>query len=215
MKKRGSKPNMGEIIDKISGVQTIESIKSTLAISRNKAVYLVYLLRKKGYVKTKQDSDNSRIYFISTQNALGGVSYVDIINRYSPIKLSTLEVYKIYGREVSIEETIIYAIKTRKFRYILASLALFKGIKNWREMYRLAKENNLVREIGALYGLVEVILPRIKKINKTFLIYGLPKKSDNFKYILPNLKSKDYSLIEDRWKVFLPFNNSDFKEYLA
>src|SRR3989344_8903934 len=120
----GEKMNMQEIINKLSGIQTIESIKSSLGIDKSKAIYIVYQLRKKGYVITKQDSNNTRIYFIARENLLGGTSYLDILNKYSPIKLFSSEVYKVYGREISIEETIIYAVKTRKVRYILSSLAL-------------------------------------------------------------------------------------------
>lgn len=129
-----------DIINRINGIQTIESIKSALKINNTRAIYLIYRLRKKGYVTTKQGPNHTRIYNISIENALGGASYIDIINKYSPIKLSSSEVYKIYGREISIEETIIFALKTRKLRYVLASLALFKKIKNWNELYRLAKK---------------------------------------------------------------------------
>ncbi len=202
-----------DILKKINGMQTIESIQSALNINRTKAIYIVYRLRKKGYVLTKQTSSNKRIYLISPENVLGGISYVDIINKYSPIKISSSEIYKIYGREVTIEETIVYSIKTHRFRYILASLGLFKRINNWVELYRLAKKNNLIREIAALYNLVEVSFPRIKKMNKLFLHYGKPKESDEFKYIMPNFKSKDYSNIENRWKIYLPFNRKDLIEY--
>lgn len=212
-KETSGKMTILEIMNKISGVQTIKSIKSILNIDRTRAIYLIYKLRKKGYVITKQDSDNVRIYYISLENALGGVSYIDIINKYSPIKLTSSEVYKIYGRSVSIEETIVYAVKTRIFRYILSSLALFKKIKNWVELYRLAKRNNLVREIGALYELVENTLPKIKKIPVSYLHYGLPKKEDNFVYILPLFNSKDYHTIENKWRVYLPFNKEDLMEY--
>jgi DNA-binding Lrp family transcriptional regulator len=213
-KKRKKVLDMNELLNKIRGVQTIESIKNALDIDKTKAIYIVYKLRKKGYVITKQDSGNNRIYFISRENALGGTSYIDVLNKYSPIKLSTAEVYKIYGREVSIEETIIYSLKTRKFRYILASLALYKKIKDWRELYRLAKRNNLVREVGSLYSLIEHILPRVKKIHKIFLYYALPKDNNEYKFIIPNLRSEDYRMIEEKWRVHIPFNKEDLKEYL-
>ncbi len=202
-----------DVVKKINGIQTIKSIMSILNINKSKAIYLVYKLRKKGYVITKQDSHHSRIYFISSQNLLGGESYLDILNKYSPIKISSSEVYKIYGRNISIEETIIYSIKTHKFRYILSSLALFKRIENWSELYNLSKRNNLIREVGALYELIESNFPKVKKINKKFLNIGLPNKDDNFNYIIPNIKSKDFHSIEEKWKVYIPFNKEDLMEY--
>lgn len=213
MKKGAHKVKMKDLVRKLSGIQTIESIRSRLKIDRNKAIYLVYRLRKKGYVLTKQDSDNSRIYFISKENVWGGKSYVDILNEHSPIKLSSSEVYKIYGRDISIEETIVYAIKTHSLRYILSSLALFKRINNWSELYRLAKKNNIVREIGALYTLVEVNFPKIKKINKKFLNLALPTNKGEFRYIIQNLRSKDFYPIEKMWRIYIPFNKRDLAEY--
>lgn len=192
-------------------MQTIESIKSALKVNRIRAIYIVHKLRKKGYVITRQDSNNVRIYYISRENALGGVSYIDILNKYSPIKLSSSEVYKIYGRKVSIEETIVYAVKTRKLRYILASLALFKKITDWTELSRLAKKNNLTREIGALYDLARTTL-RMKKMPK-FYLKRLPKETDKFNYIIPSFKSEDYNSIEKKWKVYIPFNKRDLIEY--
>lgn len=202
-----------DLLRKIGGVQTIAAIKSRLKIDKTKAIYLIYRLRKKGYVTTRQASDRSRIYFISQENVMGGHSYTGILNKYSPIKITSSEVYKIYGRDISVEETIIYAIKTHKFRYVLSSLALFKKINDWVELYGLAKKNNLVREFGALYGLVEITFPKVKKINKLFLRFGLPKEKDNFTYIIPDIKSKDYTSIEKKWKVYIPFNKEDLREY--
>jgi hypothetical protein len=202
-----------DLVNSIKGIQTLESIKSKLNINTKKAVYFIYRLRKKGYVKTKYNSDKRRIYYISPENVLGGTSYVDIINKYSPIKLSSAEVYKIYGRDVSIEETIVYAVKTRKLRYILASLALFKRIDNWDELFRLAKQNNLLREIGALYDLSTIIVRKIKRMDKKFRYHALPKADESYKYILLDLRSGDYKDIEKVWKIYIPFNSADLVDY--
>jgi hypothetical protein len=202
-----------DLITSIKGVQTLESIKSKLGIDTKKAVYFIHRLRKKGYVKTKYDSNKKRIYYISPENVLGGTSYIDIINKYSPIKLSSAEVYRIYGREVSIEETIVYAVKTRKLRYILASLALFKRINNWNELFRLAKQNNLLREVGALYDLSTRVICKIRKMDKKFRYHALPKADEPYKYILPDLRSGDYKDIEKVWKIYIPFNIADLMDY--
>ena len=209
----GTRLNTEKILEKIKGIQTIESIKSTLGISHSKAVYVVYRLRKKGYVVTKQDSNHNRIYSISRENALGGTSYVDILNKYSPIKLASSEVYKIYGHQISIEETIVYSVKTRRLRYVLSSLALFKRIKNWNQLYDLAKKNDLLREIGALYELVEITFPRVKKINRFYLRHSIPKNKEEFKYLIPSLSSKDFSDIEKKWKIYIPLNKIDLMDY--
>jgi len=201
-----------ELLTKISGIQTIKSIVITLNITKNKAIYYVYKLRKAGYVNTKYDKDKQRIYYISAENKLGGSSYIEVLNKNSPIKLASSEVYKIYGQNISIEETLVYAIKTKNPRYILASLALFKKISNWHKLYCLAKKNNVLREICALYDLSLKIIRKVKKMPKKFKNNSLPK-DNNYKYIIPELKSRDYKEIEKKWLIYIPFNKIDLEEY--
>ena len=202
-----------ELLNKIQGLQTLESIKSTFNINRTRAVYLVHRLRKKGYIKTKYDSNKKRIYYISKANALGGTSYIDMLNKYSPVKLSSSEVYRIYGRPPSIEETLVYAIKTKSLRYISAGLSLFRKIKNWNELYRLAKQEDILREMGALYDLALIKVRKIRRMSRRFRNKAMPKRNDRYLYIIDKLKSDDYSKIEERWKVYLPFNHKDLEDY--
>src|SRR3989344_3345247 len=119
-----------EILQKLAGIQTIESVMDILEVDKRMAIYYIHRLRKEGYVKTKRQSNNRRVYNISLDNKLGCKSYYEIINQHSPIKISTPVIYRVYGKEPSLEETLIYAIKTKSLRAILASLALFKKINN-------------------------------------------------------------------------------------
>ena len=130
------------VLKKLEGIHTIETVMDTLEVNREKAVYYIYRLRKRGYVKTKKLSNNKRVYNISFKNKLGGESYYDIINKYSPVKIAKSKNYIIYGKNITLEETIIYAIKTQSFRTILASLILFKKINNWSLLYQLAKKKS-------------------------------------------------------------------------
>lgn len=202
------------LLKKLEGIHTIESIMDLLGINREKAIYYVYRLRKYNYIKTKRLSNNKRVYHISFDNRLKGSSYYDIINKNSPIKIAISKVYKIYGKEPSLEETLIYAIKTKSLRTILASLALFKRIDNWNELYQLAKENLIERQVGALYDLARKIM-KTKRMTKRFRNNSLPKKEDNFKYVILGLmsKEKEFKDIEKRWKIYLPFNKSDLEAY--
>lgn len=133
------------------------------------------------------------------------------MNKYSPIKLATSETHKIYGKKPSLEKTLIYAIKTKDLRKILASLALFKKIKNWSLLYKLAKQNNLKREVGALYDLSRKIM-RTRKMTKRFRNNSLPKTS-SYKYLIQGLKSKDFKEIEKTWKIYIPLNKQDLEDY--
>jgi len=201
-----------DLLKKIEGVQTIDSISSLLNISKEKAIFYIYKLRKEGYVKTKRLSDGRRIYYISLDNKLGGIKYEEIINKYSPIKIVIPRDYYVYRKNLSLEETLIYALKTRSFRTILATLSLFKKTNNWKLLYQLAKNNHLERQVGALYELSRKIM-KTKRIDKRFIRNSLPKEKYKFRYVIPNLKSKDFRDIEIKWRVYLPFNYKDLEAY--
>ena len=201
-----------EIVKKLEGIQTIETVKDTLGISREKAIYYIYRLRKIGYVKTKKLSNNKRVYNISFENRLKGTSYYEIINKYSPIKISTPEIYKFYGKEPTFEETLVYAIKTQSFRTILAALALFKRIDDWVSLYQLAKKNHLERQVGAIYDLARKVM-LTRKMTDRFRNNALPKENYQWRYVIPGLKSDDFKDIEKRWKIYLPFNKKDLEDY--
>ena len=109
-----------ELLQKLAGIQTMGSVMDILKVDKRMAIYYIHRLRKEGYVKTKRQSNNRRVYNISLENKLGGKSYYEIINQHSPIKISTPVIYRIYGKEPSLEETLIYAIKTKSIRTILA-----------------------------------------------------------------------------------------------
>ena len=201
-----------ELLQKLAGIQTIESVMDILEVDKEMAIYFLHRLRKEGYVKTRRQSNNRRVYNISIDNKLGGKSYYDTINQYSPIKISTPTIYRIYGKEPSLEETLIYAIKTKSLRTILASLALFKKISNWVELYTLAKENHIERQIGALYDLARHII-KVRRMTNKFRSSALPKEEYKFEYVVPELKSRDFIEIEKVWRIYLPFNKKDLEEY--
>src|SRR3990167_4612035 len=201
-----------DLLQKLAGIQTMGSVMDILKVDKRMAIYYIHRLRKEGYVKTKRQSNNRRVYNISIDNKLGGKSYYEIINQHSPVKISTPVIYRIYGKEPSLEETLIYAIKTKSLRTILASLALFKTISNWVELYKLAKENHIERQVGALYDLARKIM-KVRRMSDKFRNNALPKEEYKFKYIIPELTSKDFMEIEKIWKIHLPFNKKDLEEY--
>ena len=50
-------------------------------------------------------------------------------------------------------------------------------------------------------------------VKPTVLFYALPKKNYEWRYVISGLKSDDFKEIEERWKVYLPFNKKDLEEY--
>ena len=201
-----------ELLQKLAGIQTLESAMDILEIDKRMAIYYIHRLRKEGYVKARRQSNNRRVYSISLDNKLGGKSYYEIINQHSPIKISEPIIYRIYGKEPGLEETLAYAIKTKSLRIILASLSLFKKISDWVKLYHIAKENHIERQVGALYDLARKIM-KVRRMSSKFRRSSLPKKENKFEFIIPDLKSKDFTEIEKAWKIYLPFNNKDLDEY--
>ncbi len=130
------------LLKKLKGTHTIESIARLLKVKKQKAVYYVHRLRKNSYVKTKRTSEGKRVYNISFENKFKGTNHIEIINKYSPIKVLPIEDYQIYGKPPTPEETLIYATNSKNFRIILASLILFRKIRNWPYLYKLAKQNS-------------------------------------------------------------------------
>lgn len=201
----------------LEGNHTLDSIigilnKNGINADRQKAIYVIHRLKKKGYVKTKYLSNKKRVYNISFENSLGGVSYYDIINEISPIKLSINKSYIIHKKNKPIEEAFIYAIKKKEIRPILASISLFKKIKNWSLLYHLSKKENLERQVGALYDVSRLIM-KTRKMTKRFRNLSLPKKQDKFQYIIEGISSRDFQRIENIWKVHIPFNLIDLEDY--
>ncbi|MCX6748584.1 MAG: hypothetical protein NT076_03185 [Candidatus Pacearchaeota archaeon] len=199
-------------LETVKGAHTLESVITLLNLNRIKAIKLLSALRKKGYVKTKRLSNNKRLYDISFENRLNGKSYINVLNAHSPIKITTSEVHRVYGKEISLGETLILAIKSRSLRQILASLALFKKIKDWPLLYRLAKAEGLERQVGALYDLSRKIM-KTRKMTRRFQNLTLPKKNERYLYIIGGLNSEDFKEIEKKWKVYLPFNRADLEAY--
>ena len=60
------------LLQKLAGIQTIESVKDILKVNAKKAIYYVQRLKKQGYVKTRRQRNNRRVYTIALENKLGG-----------------------------------------------------------------------------------------------------------------------------------------------
>jgi len=203
-----------ELVEKIEGIYTVETLSERLKLDRNKAVYVIHKLRKLGYVKTYYGSGKKRSYSISLRNSnLKSISYVDVINKISPIKLAYSDDYYIHGRVPSYEETLIYALQKRDIRYLVASLALFKKISNWSFLYNLAKKKDLVVEITALYDIAKKVVKKVRKMPKKFVNQAIKKRTKKAIYIIKPLSSKDFKDIEKKWNIYIPLNLSDLEDY--
>ena len=201
-------------INRIEGFRTIGEIEKILNVKRSTAIKYVHLLRKQGLVRTLYKKDKTRIYRISRlpEIKIGNESFYDIINKYSPIKITNRYEYRIIGRKLSVEEAVIKAIETKNIKVILAALALFNKVNDWRLLHKSAKQHKIKRKVGALYELAKRYM-RVRKIDDRILKALLKKDEKEDKYIVDNFKSKDFNDIEKKWNVFIPFNKIDMEEY--
>src|SRR3989344_1686999 len=184
-----------KLAEKLEGRWTLDSLAYELDIDRKKAIYIIHRLRKLGYVKTYYGRNNMRVYYIGIKYQSNGESYTEKINSISPIKLAEWEPYYVYGKEIRYEDALIYALKKRDVRYTIASISLFRQIGDWSYLYKIAKKEDLVREIVALYEVARMFLKKLKKIPKRF--YNLARKNiGSYHYIVDKSSSDNFNEIE-------------------
>jgi len=208
----------GPIIRAIEGTRTIDDVQEKLKIDRAKAIYLLYRLRKLGYIKTKYLPNKKRIYSISPLNKLGGISYLEAFNNNMPnasLKISDKEDYFVHGKTIKAENLLVYALRKSTVRFAISSLFLFRKIEDWSYLYRLAKKENLTRQISALYEVARIFIKKVRKMPKRFRRLTTPKKDDKYLFIIKGFSSDDFKNIEKKWKVYIPLNHADLEEYIS
>lgn len=201
-----------KLAKKLEGLQTIEQIQKRLSIARSTAIKIVHQLRKDGFLKTSGGGKQKRLYRISPKGfRKEGIGIYDVINKYSKIKISAPYEHKIIGRKLSVEETIVRAIASKQYRVIFASLGLFNRITDWFKLYKYAKQYGICHAVGALYDAARTVI-KVRRMNKK--VRGLLKKhKEKQKFIIKDLKSKDFQDIEKYWKIKIPLNKADIIRY--
>jgi|SRR3989344_2427649 len=203
--------------ESLYGLYTLETLAERLKVDKVKAIYVIHRLRKLGLVKTTYGTGNKRLYNISLKNKQKRISYTEIINNSAPSPgLKLMEpsgAYYIYNRVPSHEEALIYAIKQGNVRYIIASLTLFRKITDWGLLYNLAKKENLLGEVCALYDIARKIVKKVRRMPKRFITFAQKNKNTEFNYIVNGISSDDFKDIEKKWRVYIPLNYSDLTEY--
>ena len=213
------KTKYDKLAEYLEGFYTVETLAERLKTKKSKAIYVIHRLRKLGYVKTSYEAGKKRLYNISLKNKQKGISYTDKINEASKNVSASYalvipkDAYYIHNREPTYEEALIYAIKIKDVRYLIASLVLFRKISNWSLLYALAKKEDLVLELATLYEIARKVVRKVRKMPKRFLHLAQKRKVRGFRYIVDHLSSKDFTTIEKKWRVYIPLNLSDLEEY--
>lgn len=198
---------------KLEGMQTISSIAKALNISKRTAINYAWKLRKKGCLINLYGG-RVKIYRISPLiRKKKGYSLYELLNKYSKVKLNVSEDYIIHSdRKPCIEEILVRAISTGVFRVVLASLGLFNKVKDWPRLKLFAGKYAIERKIGALYDLARetIKVRRMDERTRQGLLKGSGKG-----FIINNLRTKDFTNLEKRWQVYIPFNKADLEVYKA
>jgi len=201
------KRDVSEIAKKLEGLQTVESITKILKVKRRTAINYVSSLKKKGYVIYYSAGKNKRIYKISTiKPQLKGENLYEFINKYSKIKVNEPYKHVLHNKKLTAEEAIVLSLKSQNFRLILASLNLFRKIKDWKLLNKNAKKEGVQRQVGALYDTARLFI-RVKRMDKRTEKSMLKGKGK--KYIYDRIKTKEFFDVAKKWKVEIPFKKED------
>ena len=205
--------NCKKLSKALEGLNTIESIKRKLNVKRATAIKYIHLLRKKGLVETKVGSKKIHLYNIKRIPIIniGNPGFYEILNKNSSIKINPPYEHRVIGRKISIEETIAWAASTDNIRIHIAVLALFNKVINWSELYKWAKIYGVRRKVGALYDIARTIL-KTRRMDLRIRKKLLSVKNED-KYLIHNIKAKDFKEIEKTWKIYIPFNRKDLERY--
>ena len=195
-----------EMLRKIEGLQTVESVMGTLEIKRQSAVNLLSRLKKQGYITTMGGGKKIRLYKITqTKQRKRDRGMFDILNKYNQnFQLREWYDHQVHGK-YTVEDAIVDAIETGSFRAILATLRLFNHITDWPRLYRLAKEKNSWQKVGALHDVSRA----------HYKARRIPSKYANIKGAyewqqLTQLKNRNnFPDIQKKWHVYIPFNEKD------
>ncbi len=200
--------NQEQLLRTLEGLHTIETIAETLNITKHSALNLLTKLKTQHYTTVQGKGKQKRLYKITQRKQLPrDPGMFDIINKYSPhMKLNPWYDHQVHGM-YGPEEALIDAIQTESFRVILASLHLFRHIKNWPKLYQLAKQKDCWQKVGALHDLSRLY----------FKVRHMPEKYKNKKEkwswkTLTQLKKKNFPDIAQKWKIYIPFNQQDLQE---
>lgn len=198
-----------ELLRKIEGKQTVETVSEILGINRQSTINLLSKLRKEGYIAVSGGGRQKRIYDI-TRRKKREKEYqgmFDILNKYAKNKIAPPFIHEPHNK-YGVENALIDLLELNDLRIPINMLPLFNHIKNWSLVSSLAKKQGVRRKIGALYDAARTVT-KVRKMpenmRKSFL-----KSNDKAGF---TRSSGDFPEIESVWNVKIPFNKKDLEVY--
>ncbi|MFH0987150.1 MAG: hypothetical protein V1911_03850 [Candidatus Micrarchaeota archaeon] len=198
-----------KLAQKLEGRKTIKGICSELGIKRGTAVYYVSMMRKNGFVHQTIYTKPERTYVIkpcARPAPAGGL--VEALNRVLPKDFQIDEPYEHYvWGPYSFEDALVSAVRTKKARFILGSILLFRKVSDWKLLMKMAGGEK--RKIGALYDLARREIPKVPRMDKR-TYRGLLRAKVYDKYLISKAgPSEDYKDLSKKWGIFIPFTKKD------
>ena len=193
-----------ELLKKIQGKQTLDTIAEKLNLTKNSAANLVSKLRKEGYLKSSGGGKQPRIYTISLKkNSSLENGMFDILATKTPVKVVPPFTHKVKGK-YKIEDAIVDLIKLNDIRILSGVVYLFNYVTDWAYLRR--KASGIEARLGALYDFAS----KVRKTRKmpanirSALNRKKPKKIDY--WILKNHPSE----MELKWNTTIPLKGEDY-----
>lgn len=176
------------LLKKLEGLQTVDTVSSILNISKQSAINLISRLKKEGHVKTTGGGTQKRIYKVSIKKFRENNenNMFSILNRYSKNKVNPLFNHVTNDKNYSVENAIVDLIELNNTRILINMLPLFNHVKNWTKLFNLALKKNVENNVYSLY----LIAKKYTKVRK------MPKRYDH-DIIRFNFNEKD---LEDIYK---------------
>jgi hypothetical protein len=147
-------------------IYTVEKFSQEKHLERQSAINLLSKMKKKGLVHVVGGGKQKRLYKIFDKPTMPTNGFYDLVNKYSPEKLVPQFKHYIYGK-YAVENAIIDGIKIRDIRTKDAIIHLFRHVKDWKTLFRLAEKENLKKEVLLLYNIARK-KTRVKKMPERY-----------------------------------------------
>ena len=199
-----------DIAKKLEGLHTVETVMEELGMKRQSTINLLCRLKKEGYVTTIAGPRKHLYKITPYKQRKRREGMFDILNKYNPnFKLNYWYDHQVHGK-YGVEDAILAAIDTRSFRAILATLRLYAHVTDWPYLYREAKKRGSWQKVGALYDVARMHL----RTSRIPLRYS-PSPTFSWSQMTQLKDRGNFPQIQEKWKVFIPFNAQDILEVKA
>lgn len=132
------------------GKYTVELFAEKQNLTRQSALNKLSGLKKQRLVSVSGGGRQKRIYTVYKKPKNPENGFFSIVNKYSPIKLNPKFEHYVYGR-YTIEHAIIDGLAFEDIRTKRAVSHLFRHISDWKRLFDLAKQRNLVDKLYKQY----------------------------------------------------------------